>query len=489
MSTVAGLVPIRRVVLVRVGLIAALALVAVLVGGSISTDLFPFTACLAIGGLLAVFAFFDASTSLLGTVALLLLLGVTRRTLEYGLDTPASTIDPVFLVAPLVTLALMALAMRRGALRDRTPLTSVVLGISVVGLVGAANPLQGTPVAAAIGVVIFMTPVLWFWIARVFADDERMTQVFALTAIIAAVSAVYGLAQTSGHFFSFDQAWIDASEDYASLRIQSVVRAFGFASSAAEYGKLLGAGIAILAAWIMAKRQVWWLPPLGVLGAALFLSGLRTTLVLAVVAMGLIWGARRGASILQLTIYGVIGVIVLLLLAAQVTPSSGGTDAASVLADRQVEGLTDPFNPQSSTLQVHIELAQKSLRGMASAPIGTGTATITLAGKRFGNSAAGDTDLADAAIAFGLIGVVLYLALCVRLFRVSHLLAVRRADALSLAALGIVVVSSLQWLNGGLYGANVLAWFTFGWIDRASAKLSDEPTEPSEETERARAAV
>jgi hypothetical protein len=45
---------------------------------------------------------------------------------------------------------------------------------------------------------------------------------------------------------------------------------------------------------------------------------------------------------------------------------------------------------------------------------------------------------------------------------------VRRRDALSLVALGVLVVTLLEWLNGGQYAVAFFLWLTLGWIDRAN---------------------
>jgi hypothetical protein len=483
MSMLAGLIPLRRRALGRAGLGLVLLLGGLALGVSLTTGLFPLTVGLALAGLLASLALFHAGPALVGTLIFALFLGVARRLFQYGFDTGDVLVDPLFLIPPLATTVLAAVAVSRGALRARTALSSAVLGITALGVVGALNPLQGGFLAAVLGLVVFITPVLWFWIGRTLVDDRRMGQVLLLAATVAVASAVYGLDQTSGHFFSWDQRWLDSVEDYASLREAGFTRAFGFASSAAEYGKLLGVGVVVVVSSMIARRQVLWLPVVGLLGTALFLSGLRTTLVLTVVALGLIWGTRRGASAVQLVLYGGIAVVVVFLLAAQFSPTAGGDTAATVFADRQLVGLGNPLDSQTSTLQAHVGLVGRSFAGLVSAPLGHGTATITIAGQRFGESQVGDTDLADAAIGFGVLGVAVYLILAVRLFRQAHLLAVRRGDALGFAAIGIVVVSSLQWLNGGLYAANFLAWLTFGWIDHAASQLNEHAPDMSEESE------
>jgi hypothetical protein len=436
----------------------------------------------AVSGLLVAWVFIDRDKAIPAVVVYLVLLGALRRWLSFELGS-LSNADPLLAVGPLVTAALFLVAARRGAFRERNKLTSVVLLITVLGVVGAVNPLQGSLAAALPGMVIFLVPILWFWIGRTLVDDRKLAQVYAIVGGLAVLAAVYGIAQSVGFFFSFDQFWVDAVQDtYVSIKVgRGVVRGFGFASSAAEYGKLLGLAVAIYGARFLTRRNGSRLvyPALGlVLGVALLLSALRTTTVLTVVACGALYGAQKGASITRVLCLGVAGVIVLVLGLSLLGPRFG-EDNVGVLVERQVSGLSDPLNPGESTLGQHGNLVVRAVQGAITTPTGQGTATITIAGKKFGESQAGDMDAADAAIAFGVVGIYAYVMLCWRLGLRAYTVAVRRRDWLALAALGVGIVSSLQWLNGGLYTIGPLAWMTFGWLDRrANADVAAGDLEP-----------
>jgi hypothetical protein len=356
-----------------------------------------------------------------------------------------------------------------------------------MGVLGALNPLQGSLLAALAGLVIFIVPILWFWIGRTLVDDRKLAQVYLIAAGITVAAAIYGVAQSLGFFFAFDQFWVDAVEDtYVSLKVgRGVVRAFGFSSSAAEYGKLLGIAIVVFGARFLTRRtrsRLVYPAVFALLGVALLLSALRTTTVLTVVACGVLWGARKRASLARVLGLGVAAVVLLVAGLSALGPTAFGEDSVGVLVERQVSGLSDPLNPQESTLGVHSNLVVRAVVGALGTPLGQGTATITIAGKRFGESQAGDMDIADAAIAFGFVGLFAYLVLVWRLGLRAYNLAVARRDWLALAALGVGIVSSLQWLNGGLYTIGPLAWMTFGWLDRREnvALLERESRSPDE---------
>lgn len=441
---------------------------------------------IAVGGLLVAWAFVDRDKAIPAVVAFLVLLGGLRRWLSLQLGS-VSNADPLLAVGPLVTAALFMLAVRAGAFRNRSRVTSAVLLITVLGVVGAVNPLQGSLLAAIPGFVIFIVPILWFWIGRALVDDAKLAQVYRITAILTALAAVYGIAQSFGFFFGFDQFWVEAVEDtYVSIKVgHGVVRAFGFSSSAAEYGKLLGIAIVIYGARFLTRRttgRLFYPFVAAVLGVALLLSALRTTTVLTVVACGIVYGARKRASMGKVLGLGVLAIVVLVVGLATFGPRNFGEDSVGVLVERQVSGLSDPLNPGESTLNTHGNLVVRAVLGALTVPTGQGTATITIAGKRFGESQAGDMDIADAAIAFGVVGIYAYLAFTWRIGLRAYEVATRRRDWLALAALGLGVVTSLQWLNGGLYTIGPLAWLTFGWLDRPQQVELLETPEDDEAT-------
>jgi hypothetical protein len=101
-------------------------------------------------------------------------------------------------------------------------------------------------------------------------------------------------------------------------------------------------------------------------------------------------------------------------------------------------------------------------------PLGLGTSAVTLAGDRLGGARAQGTDAdpSNIAVALGLPALVVYLVIVgVGLVR-AYQTAVRRRDALSLAALGVLVTLFAQWMNGAQYAVAFLPWLMLGWLDR-----------------------
>ena len=82
-------------------------------------------------------------------------------------------------------------------------------------------------------------------------------------------------------------------------------------------------------------------------------------------------------------------------------------------------------------------------------------------------------DPGNAAVAFGFVGLLLYLIVLGRGLGTVYRLAALRRDPLSIAVLGVAGATLFQWLNGDLYSVAWLFWLTLGWAD---CQLSETPS-------------
>jgi hypothetical protein len=100
-------------------------------------------------------------------------------------------------------------------------------------------------------------------------------------------------------------------------------------------------------------------------------------------------------------------------------------------------------------------------------PAGQGVGTVTIAGAKFGGlSKSTEVDPSNVAVALGLPGLLAYLVVFVSGITRVYGIAKRRRDGLALAALGVVALTALQWLDGGQYAVAVVPWLVLGWADR-----------------------
>jgi hypothetical protein len=406
---------------------------------------------------------------LLALLTWLVALGMTRRLVSEL--APITRTDPLLLVSPFLLVLLAGAAIRRGAFRDRSALTNGVLALSLLTLLGAVNPVQGSLVGGISGLLFVLMPMLAFWIGRSYVDDRALRVVMKLVGALGVAAAVYGLLQTTSGFPSWDQQWI-SDVTYAALDVNGVIRPFAMFSSSAEYGMFLGLSIVI---WLSMGRRLHVLPltlaAIAVLVPALVLESARGAVIGLVATLGVLLGAHSRFSIPLSLGVGVLLLVALVFGLRHYGPATYGASTTGALLSHQVQGLSDPLNPQTSTAGVHLAMLENGVKQAFSQPAGQGLGTVTIAGAKFGGLSKGtETDPSNAAVALGLPGLLAYLVVFVsgmlRVYRIARL----RRDGLALAALGVVVLTALQWLNGGQYAVAVLPWLVLGWADRTEAQ-------------------
>lgn len=295
-----------------------------------------------------------------------------------------------------------------------------------------------------------------------------------LIAILSLASAGYGLAQTFIGFPGWDARWV-AERGYIALNVGGTTRAFASFSAASEYATFLGLGIvSVLALGLRWTRWPAVVSALALLGAALWYEAARGAVVLTVLAVAVMASAAKGVSLKRSLVLAAAVLATLPWVVGRITPEPGG-GVGSGLAAHQVQGLSDPFAADSSLLG-HIELLRTGLRDAVRNPLGTGVGAVSLAAGKYGGPAAGtEADPSNAAVAGGTLGLVAYVAVLVLAMSRTHRLARNHPSPASLAALGFLVVTFLQWLNGGHYAVIFVPWLVLGWVDRAPAGARPVP--------------
>jgi hypothetical protein len=393
-------------------------------------------------------------------------LGVLRRVA--ALSASPSKTDLLLVVAPVAWTILVLVAARRGAFSHPTTLSKGVLALSLLAVASSLVPVNGSFIAGPAGLIFVLVPMLAFWVGRGLVGDRTLATLLKLVALLAVAAVLYGLTQTVYGFRSWDLHWIRTS-GYAALNVNGVIRPFATFSSAAEYAYFAGVAVVVwLAFWLRPGRIVVTLAAVGLLGTGIAYEGSRGIVVSLVAAVGLMLGARRGIALVPAAIGAVVLVLVLSFAVRHVVPSGYEGSGSSTLLAHQAQGIANPLDPKSSTLLVHLTYIVHGLGSAVTHPLGQGVAAVTIAGSRFGGQAKGtEADPSNAAVALGLPGLLAYLVIAVSGIALAYRTAVRRGDALSLVALGVLSVTLFQWLNGGQYAVAFLPWLVLGWLDRS----------------------
>jgi hypothetical protein len=396
-------------------------------------------------------------------------LGLVRRLIS-SVSPKEPSGDPLLLVGGAVWVALLALAVERGAFANRTRLTTAVLVLWSLLLVSAVNPLQGGLAVGLAGSLVVVVPMSAFFVGRALVDDRLLSRLLWLVACLGLVVAGYGTVQAFRGFPSWDAAWI-RDEGYAALNVRGTIRPFASFSAGSEYAVFLGIGVV---AWFAQARGVLRWPivaaALALLSTALWYEASRGIIVMTVAAIWLVLAARVGLRLWRSLLLGAVIIAALPFVLGVLAPSQFSSAPTDRLAQHQVEGLSDPFG-ETSTLPLHIEMVQRGLASSLREPLGVGVGATTIAANKFGGTHQNtEADLGNVPVATGMPGLLAYGAVVALGMPRAYRLAATRRDAVSLAALGILAVTFLQWLTGGHYAVMFWPWLVLGWVDAATSQ-------------------
>ena len=416
-------------------------------------------------------------------------LGFVRRFTPGGGNVAFSG-DPVLIIGPVALIVLMFVSFNGKNSPPLSPLARVVLAFNVVAIFEVANPKQGGLMAGVGGLLFVFVPTLGFWIGRRYGTAEVLWRVVWNVAVLSLIAAAYGLYQQFSHFPSWDVTWIE-SKGYTALNLGSgIIRAFSTFSSAQEYAVFLSVGLIV---WtVLAVRSVRIPLPLhlvamAVVAAALFYESQRTSIFISALAIGVIAAARLRMRPITVAICGVIAVGVLVGFAGVIGGGGGGSSAlqgpdstATILANHQLSGITDPTGSGSS-LPGHIKATRVGMFSAFKNPFGYGSGSTNLASSRYSTTSKAtgtEFDPGNMAIAFGIFGLIIYAMMLWRLTEMGYRLAALRRDPLGLVVLGVIMATLLQWTNGNLYSVCWLLWFVVGAGDGLLMKETEESVVP-----------
>lgn len=381
-----------------------------------------------------------------------------------------TSFDPILLVAPLLILILGVHWLVKRWIFDReliaadTRLFKFVLLFLLLSCVQIVNPLQGSLLVGAGGVLYFIVPLFWMVLAKEYFDIRLMRILYAIVYPIGVIVGIYGLIQTHVGFASFENAWVELG-GYAALRVGESVRAFSVFPSAQEYSTYLSICILIGWAYLFRGKMIMKIPiicTLPLLGYAMIMIGTRTQVILTTLSI----------TVVTLVMYRSLWARMLIVVIAIAAGMAGMnvlnnlTSSENDLVSHLANGLTNPLDEKHSTLILHAEIFWKGIVKGFQVPIGHGLGSSTQAAKTF--SVGGQNteyDIGDIMVSHGVIGGVLFVLIMFMVLRL--LFALPKHDPIHLALAGVLLATIGFWLIGELTAVNAVLWLSIGYLDKA----------------------
>jgi len=386
-------------------------------------------------------------------------------------------IVPLYLIIMLVVIGMSYREQLRVLLRESLT-TRLLLLLLVILTLQIFNPAQGGLSVGIAGALFYIVPLLWFFVGRVFLNEQTIKYILATFLATNILAALYGLMQTFVGFPEYDAYWLQQATKgaYTSLFVGGTVRAIGPFTSSQEYAVFLSCGLICLLALALFRVQPLALAPAALLGVALFLESSRGPIITSAAIVVVLLALRQRSKTLAL---GVIGLT--LLVGVVFYQGIGGTQYAAdpsstvgiqELLAHQVNGLTHPFDLKYSTGQLHYQQILNAFLTSFRYPIGYGLGSTTIAASKFGAINQGaELDIPDIFLSGGVLAGIIYVIILYRTLKAGAILTFRYKVLTDIMPWAAIAITLGQTLNGGLYSLMPFLWLFVAWIDRRAVDV------------------
>ncbi|PEN12816.1 hypothetical protein CRI94_12485 [Longibacter salinarum] len=380
--------------------------------------------------------------------------------------------DPILLVGPALTLILfIAAVMWRRVSLDSTAAKVIALFMVFMTL-QIFNPKQGGLMVGVAGAMLYLVPMLWFWIGQAFTTEQMMrTWFLRIMPALALVAALMGLYQVFYGWLPYQLDWYRIAGYSALGPNEQMLRSISIFPNISEYIQYIGIVVVVASAAAFKKQRGLLLLSI-VIFAALFLAGSRGPIAKIIVAISILYTVQ-GRSIAtwapRLAFTVLIGGMALFwgLSQAGQLASSGSIDHQRVsrVLDRQSDLI--PTTPGAGgTVAIHGHLFWIGIKSGFTDPLGKGIGATTLAASKYGDSGGStEKDLSDMFKGGGLIGGFLYLCILVLVAVKAVRYWQRERSLIGLVFVGMLAFTGLSWLKPGFYVLTPLTWLTIGALD------------------------
>ncbi len=462
-----------RVVKSKYILYLAISLLSLFVARSIPDPVrFRWVAVGTIAFLLFLTTLIDVRKGIIATLVFLPFMAFIRRAL-YSIS-PYTKLDPILLIGPAIAgfIFIEIFMFRRDQFSKTVKdslLSKCVIALFVLFGLQIFNPLQGSILVGLGGVMYYIIPLMWFYLGRIFIDQEAGVKLLKAVATIGCVVMIYGIYQTYFGFMDFEEYWIKYG-GYAALHVGGIIRAFSTFASASEYVLYITVFAVIIVAIMIHRKKLILLPVLGISLWAIIIGGSRGVVFMfifatvALIALGL-RNLKKSTFIFILFLF--VFVMMLAKMSYDPTMFSESGRLTGVL-QRQAMGILDPFTPGRTTLPSHLSRVWYAfIDAFTHNPFGYGLGSTTLAAMKFGGAERGtEYDFSNVLVSSGIIGVVLYLIIMFQIFKEVTFLCFNSKNLRYIVVFAILFVTMGQLLMGANYALVPLLWLLIGWMDK-----------------------
>lgn len=437
---------------------------------------------LIVTGMIAFLLFVAAIGSIRrGIIAVLIflpLMAFFRRTV-YSIS-PYAKYDTIHLIAPALALFIFVGMF----MFDRERLSQafksnnlakyvmVLLGVFVLQIF---NPLQGGLLVGLGGVFYYVIPMVWFFVALCYANNQLIRKLMTATVIIGVVAGAYGLCQMTFGFLPFEKYWIETG-GFASLRVGRFIRTFSTFSSPEEYSRYLQIAGVIAFGYFLKRKNLGWLLIFAFIGISTIMTAVRSSvfgLAFSVLVLLVIWKVTDIRRVfIRLVLLAVAFVVVMSFVSLPISEFDYRSQSIfSTMAGHTARGFFNPVDER--TFQDRLGRWTYLFTNMVPRnPVGYGLGSTSTAAQKFGGSGIGtESYILSLFVNSGVVGGLLFLIITFIALRkgIGLYLRGKTDKVLSSATLSIIAGLTLNNLFGNsftLYSIAPIGWLLMGWIAR-----------------------
>ena len=458
----------KPILLGLVGLVGVAAITALLI-----LDEVRLAVTLTALSVLVAMAMYNIRLAILGTFVYLTFMGDLRRILLYATDWSGQ--DPLLLVGPIIALVLGGYAILSGAIALDSPIAKLTLAFMGFMTLQIFNPRQGGLMVGIAGAMLYLVPMLWFWVGRAYASEGFLSTLFyRVMPVLAGAAALMGFYQTAYGYLPYQLEWYRVGGYGALGPSEELLRPLSVFPNLTEYVKYLGIVIVfMLAAAFKGSKKVWL--PIAFFLTAIFLTGTRGPIVGILITGSILWTVMgRGLStwVPRFAFALIVGLVGLL----WILPQAGEIQSSSSRIEHVTQRQADLIESNGGgTTAIHLNLLFLGFKWGFEEPLGRGIGATTLAGSKFGSSGGStEKDISDMFVSGGVIGGSLYFALVILISVTAVRYWMKTRSVIPLAIVGYLAFMGLGWLRPGQYCLTPLTWFVIGSLDRLYLRGKEE---------------
>lgn len=379
--------------------------------------------------------------------------------------------DPILLVIPLSLL--IFLITNRNLNYKLNSLEKLVSLLIILAFLESGNPRQGGLIVGITGWIAYAVPLIFLFLGRSM-DSQTLSATMNSVRNAGVGVCIYGLLQVSLGYFSWDQRWFDLvtqNGEYTVLNY-GTHRPFSTFSSVGEYAQAIGLASGVVTYQYITKqisRILFVLLSVLFIGNSM-LTASRSSLILTTVTILSVYifqidhKESFASSRFRFLIVSLSSILLLPLMIKTIPSSVLGS--SSTLVDRQIAGLSGN-NSGVTPASVHITQTFDALFLSIKSVVGFGVGSISGAQKLNGQVRMNfESDIGNAAYAFGLIGLLLMTFLFAQLYRSVTL----SEESRKIGAVLVLLPTVNNWFNPGHYSTVWLIWLSLGGILHGSRK-------------------